>query len=60
MLHCQMLLFPNEFGTNNLKIIENMNMGFEKLAFAINNIYVSSSQSNNDLLNNLKALNSCI
>ena len=26
-----------------------MNMGFEKLAFAINNIYVSSSQTDRNL-----------
>ena len=36
-----------------------MNMWFQKLAFAINNIYVSSSQNNNDLLYNLETLISC-
>ena len=50
----------NEFRTINLKVIENMNMGFEKFAFVINNIYVSISQTNKDLLNNLDTLTSCI
>ena len=37
-----------------------MNMGIEKLALAISNIYVSSSQTNKDLLNKLGALTSFI
>ena len=49
-----------QFRTNNLKVIENMIMGFEKLAVAISNISVSSSQTNTDLLNKLDTLTSCI
>ena len=37
-----------------------MIMGFEKLAVAISNISVSSSQTNTDLLNKLDTLTSCI
>ena len=50
----------NEFRTNNLKVIENMIMGIEKLAVSINNICVSSMQTNEDLLNKLDILTSCI
>ena len=50
----------NEFRTNNLKVIENMIMGTEKLAVSINNICVSSMQTNEDLLNKLDILTSCI
>ena len=35
-------------------------MGFEKLAVAISNVCVSSSQDNNDLLNKFDTLTSCI
>ena len=37
-----------------------MNMGFEKLVVAINNICVSSSQTNKYLLNKLDTLTSCM
>ena len=37
-----------------------MDMGFEKLAVAISNVCVSSSQDNNDLLNKFDTLTSCI
>ena len=50
----------NEFRTNNLKVIENMIMGTEKLAVSNNNICVSSMQTNEDLLNKLDILTSCI
>ena len=50
----------SEFRTNNLKVLENMIMGFEKLAVAIDNICVSSSQTKQDLLNKMDTLTSCI
>ena len=50
----------SEFRTNNLKVLENMIMGFEKLAVAIDNICVSSSQTKEDLLNKMDTLTSCI
>ena len=50
----------NEFRTNNLNAIENMNLGFEKLAVAIRNICFSSCQTNTVLLNKLDTLTSFI
>ena len=44
---------------NNITVIENMNIGFEKLAVAINNVSVSSSQTIGDLFNKLDTLTSC-
>ena len=43
----------SDFTANNLKVIKSMmNIAFEKLAVAINNICVSSSQAINDILLN--------
>ena len=44
---------------NNITVIENMNIGFEKLAVAINNVSFSSSQTIGDLFNKLDTLTSC-
>ena len=50
----------DEFKTNSFRIVENMNMGFEKLANAITNISSNHTDHNKELLQKLDVLCSSI